>query len=79
MCPTIMYHLEFDGYAMLATCVSLYDIPLILDPARLDKSSGIEETLRRNKAVYHCSSQHLFTRSVKVPMKVPLRLKEAPV
>lgn len=63
-CPTTRYQPEHDGYAMLATNVPLFhalnDMPLILDPARLDEGAGIEETLRKNKAVYHQSCRYLF-------------------
>lgn len=30
-------------------------MPIKLDPARLDEGSGVEETLRANKAQYHQS------------------------
>ena len=40
---------------------SINDIPMKLDPARLDDGRGIEETLRTNKAKYHQSCQGLFS------------------
>ena len=36
------------------------DVPIILDPARLDEGGGIDGTLRRNKALYHQSCRLLF-------------------
>jgi hypothetical protein len=42
---------------MIPTNISLFQVinqlPLILDPIRLDEGGGIEETLRRNNAKYH--------------------------
>ena len=55
MAPPTRYTLENDGYAMLATNIPLFhqmqEMPLILDPARLDEGGGIEATLRRNQAI----------------------------
>lgn len=49
---------------MIATNVPLFhalnEMPIVLDPARLDEGGGIEETLRRNKAQYHQSCGYLF-------------------
>ena len=46
-----------DGNYMIATNIPLFQainqLPIILDPIRLDEGVGIEETLRRNNAKYH--------------------------
>ena len=34
---------------------AIHELPIILDPARLNQSGGIEETLRINRAKYHQS------------------------
>ena len=39
---------------------TLNEMPLVLDPARLDEGGGIEETLKKNKAQYHQSCRYLF-------------------
>ena len=48
-----------DGYTMIATNIHLFyainEMPIVLDPARLDDGGGLEETLRKNKAQYHQS------------------------
>ena len=53
-----------DGYMSLARNIPLFHsinaLPIKLDPARLDDGSGIEETLRKNKAQYHESCRLLF-------------------
>ena len=53
-----------DGYAMIATNVPLFyainDMPIVLDPARLNDGGGIEETLRNNQAQYHQSCRLMF-------------------
>ena len=53
-----------DGYTNLAKNIPLFHslnvLPIKLDPARLDEGSGIEETLRKNKAQYHESCRLLF-------------------
>lgn len=55
---------EHDGYAMIATNIPLFhainEMPIVLDPVRLDEGGGVEETLRRNKAKYHQSCRLLF-------------------
>jgi len=55
---------EHDGYTMIATNIPLFhainEMPIVLDPARLDDGGGIEETLRRNKAQYHQSCRLMF-------------------
>ena len=49
---------------MIANNVPLFhainELPIVLDPARLDEGNGIEETLKRNKAKYHQSCRLLF-------------------
>ena len=49
---------------MIATNIPLFhtvnEMPLVLDPARLDAGGGIEETLKKNKAQYHQSCRYLF-------------------
>lgn len=49
---------------MIVTNVPLFhaiiDLPIVLDPARLDEGGGIAETLRRNKAQYHQNCRLLF-------------------
>lgn len=49
---------------MIATNVPLFqainELPIVLDPTRLDEGIGIEETLKRNKAKYHQTCRLLF-------------------
>jgi hypothetical protein len=49
---------------MIVTNIPLFQainqLPLILDPIRLDACDGIEETLRRNNANYHQNCRLLF-------------------
>jgi len=35
-------------------------MPIVLDPARLDEGEGMEQTLRKNKALYHQSCRVMF-------------------
>lgn len=53
-----------DGYSQLGRNISRFlsvnELPIKLDPARLDNGSGIEGTLRKNKAQYHSSCRLLF-------------------
>ena len=42
----------------------MHDLPIVLDPARLDEGDGIEETLRRNKAPYHQSCRLMFSNTM---------------
>ena len=53
-----------DGYSHLARNIprfhSINQLPIKLNPARLDEGNGIEETLRKNKAQYHESCRLLF-------------------
>ena len=55
---------DHDGYTMLATNIPLFseihEMPLIMDPTRLDEGSGIEATLRANQAKYHRNCRLLF-------------------
>ena len=56
-----------DGYAMIARNLPLFknihQMPIIMDIARLDNGTGIEETLRQNEAKYHQSCRLLFNNS----------------
>lgn len=53
-----------DGYSQLGRNIPRFlavsELPLKLNPARLDDGNGIEETLRKNKAQYHSSCRLLF-------------------
>ena len=53
-----------DGYSMLATNIPLFQelgqMPMIINPARLDEGVGIEDTLRQNNAQYHQSCRALL-------------------
>jgi hypothetical protein len=53
-----------DGYSMLAsnlpTFQAMNQMPLIIDPSRLDEGQGIETTLRERGAKYHKSCRLLF-------------------
>jgi len=53
-----------DGYSQLGRNIprfySVNQLPINLDPARFDDGTGIEETLRSNKAQYHNSCRTLF-------------------
>ena len=53
-----------DGCYTNATNIPLFQainqLPIILDPIRLDEGGGIEETLRRNNAKYHQNCRLLF-------------------
>jgi len=56
-----------DGYSNISSNVPLFyainDLPIVLDPARLDEGQGIETTLRKNNAKYHQSCRLLFSNS----------------
>ena len=58
---------EKDGYSKLGTNISLFhtinQLPIILDPSRLDVGDGIEATLRSNNAKYHESCRLMFSNS----------------
>ena len=49
---------------MIPTNISLFQVinqlPLILDPIRLDEGGGIEETLIRNNVKYHQNCRLLY-------------------
>ena len=55
---------EHDGYIYIATNIPLFhainEMPIVLDPARLEDGGDIEETLMRNKAQYHQSCRLMF-------------------
>lgn len=56
-----------DGYVMLARNIPLFNgihqMPIKLDPNRLDQGNGIEESLRVNNAKYHQSCRLSFSNS----------------
>ena len=56
-----------DGYAIIARNVPLFkdinQLPIVLDPRRLDEGGGIAETLRKNDAKYHQSCRLMFSNS----------------
>ena len=56
-----------DGYSMISANLPLFQaikqLPIVLDPSRLDQEGGIEETLRRKNAKYHQSCRLLFSNS----------------
>ena len=62
--PPTRYKAENNGYTMIATNVPLFktinEMPIMLDPTRLDASYGIEESLIRNNAKYHQSCRKMF-------------------
>ena len=62
--PPTRYTPKHDGYTMIATNIPLFhalnEMPIVLDPARLDEGEGIEQTLRKNKAQYHQSCRVMF-------------------
>ena len=53
-----------DGYGLLARNIpqfhSVNQLPIKLDPARLDDGSGIQETLKTNHAQYRASCRILL-------------------
>lgn len=55
---------DYAGYSNIAKNVPLFhainDMPIPLNPARLDEGEGIEATLIQNKARYHNSCRLLF-------------------
>ena len=63
--PPTRYTLEQGGYSIickkLQTILSINQMPIKLDLARLDEGEGVEETLRANKAKYHNSCRGLFS------------------
>ena len=62
--PTVR---EKDGYQTIATNIPLFvainNLPIALDPDRLDEGDGNEGTFRKNNAVYHQSCTPLFSNS----------------
>eukprot|EP00918_Siedleckia_nematoides_P076078 GHVU01166423.1.p1 GENE.GHVU01166423.1~~GHVU01166423.1.p1 ORF type:complete len:146 (-),score=20.78 GHVU01166423.1:1358-1795(-) len=62
--PPTRYTPIHDGYNMIATNIplfhALHEMPIVLDPARLDEGEGIEQTMRKNKAQYHRSCRVMF-------------------
>jgi len=54
-----------DGYSMIGKNIPMFqsvnEMPIKFDPARLDEGSGVENTLRANKAKYHQSCRGLFS------------------
>lgn len=63
--PPTRYHTDQDGYLMIARNIPLFhsinEMPIRLDPTRLDEGHGIEDTLRKNNAKYHQSCRALFS------------------
>ena len=55
---------EHDGYTMIVMNIPLFhainEMPIFLDPARLDNGGDIREILRKNKAQYHQSCCFMF-------------------
>jgi hypothetical protein len=53
-----------DGYSMLASNIPTFQVmnqmPLIIDPSRLDEGQGIETTLQERGAKYHQSFHLVF-------------------
>ena len=62
--PPTRYTSESDGYSMIAANIPLFhalnEMPIVLDQARLDEGEGMEQTLRKNKALYHQSCRVMF-------------------
>lgn len=58
------YKAEHDDYCNIAENVPLFhainELPIPLNPARLNDGDGIGETLRKNKAVYHQTCRLMF-------------------
>ena len=63
--PPTRYAMEQDGYSMIGKNIPMFqsinEMPIKFDPAGLDEGSGVEETLRANKAKYHQSCSGLFS------------------
>lgn len=61
--PPSHHVLDHDGYTMLARNIPMFseinEMPLIMDPARLDEGDGIEATLRSRQ---HTMNKHLMRR-----------------
>ena len=62
--PPTSITLEEDGYTNIAKNIPLFhninELPILLNPSRLDEGGGIEATLRRNSAKYHQSCRFKF-------------------
>ena len=62
--PPTHYECSSDGYSMIAKNLpqfqAIHQLPIRLDPSRLDEGGGIEETLRRNSAKYHQNCRKMF-------------------
>ena len=58
---------ESDGYSMLATNIPIFQsinqLPISIDPSRLDEGDGIKATLRINNAKYHRNCRLMFSNS----------------
>ena len=67
MSPQRKVNKKDSGYSILAINIplfySLHQMPIDLDPGRLDDRDGVEETLRKNDAQYHHSCRLLFNNS----------------
>ena len=63
--PPVHYSCNSDGYTMISRNIPLFQeldsMPIILDPVRLDDGTGIEETLRKNRAMYHQTCRQMFS------------------
>ena len=71
-----------DGYLMFATNIppfqELNQLPMIIDPARLDEGGSIEVTLRQNTAQYHQSCRlRSKTPNLNKPRKGHLKLRNS--
>ena len=62
--PPTYYSHQHDGYTLIAIKVRLFhainELPIALDPARLNEGGVVEKTLGMNKAQYHQSCCLLF-------------------
>ncbi|KAL0198142.1 hypothetical protein M9458_006682, partial [Cirrhinus mrigala] len=63
--PPTRYECSSDGYSMIAKNIPLFQainlLPIRLDTSRLDDGGGIEDTLRRNGAMYHQNCRKMFS------------------
>jgi hypothetical protein len=62
--PPTHYTAKYDGYCMIAAHIPLFqeinELPVTLDPARLDEGGGILETLRKKNAKYHLRCRIMY-------------------
>ena len=78
--PPTRYAMKQDGYSMIGKNIPMFqsvnEMPIKFDPARLDEGSGVEDTLRANKAKYHQSCRGLFsnTRLARAQKKQPIQV-----